>query len=70
MAAEMDWAALDEDADACLRVFEALSANSDAAGLARDMMKGLKETRMSRQCRRSDDRKSLNADSFASRGLA
>lgn len=36
---------IEEDADICLRVFEALSVNSNAARLARDMMQGLKETR-------------------------
>ncbi|KAK5074418.1 hypothetical protein LTR70_010231 [Exophiala xenobiotica] len=40
-----DWAAVEEDADLCLRVFEVLSTNSKAARLARDMMEGLKETR-------------------------
>lgn len=38
--------ALDEDAETCLKVFDALSANSDAARRARDMMKGLKRTRI------------------------
>jgi hypothetical protein len=35
--------ALHEDAETCLKVFDALSANSGAARLARDMMRGLKE---------------------------
>lgn len=38
--------ALDEDAEACLKVFDALSVNSDAARRARDMMKGLKIARI------------------------
>jgi hypothetical protein len=38
--------ALHEDAETCLKVFDALSANSGAARLARDMMKGLKEMRI------------------------
>ena len=37
---------LDEDAEVCLKVFDALSANSDAARRARDMMKGLKIVRI------------------------
>ena len=41
---EIDWAALEEDSDVCLTVFEALSTNNDAARSARDMMKSLKET--------------------------
>ena len=40
---EMD--GIEEDADICLKVFEALSISSHAARLARDMMQGLKETR-------------------------
>jgi hypothetical protein len=38
--------ALDEDAETCLKVFDALSVNSDAARRARDMMKDLKSTRI------------------------
>ncbi|KAH8803655.1 fungal-specific transcription factor domain-containing protein [Xylogone sp. PMI_703] len=34
--------ALDEDAETCLTIFDALSVNSDAARRARDMMEGLK----------------------------
>jgi hypothetical protein len=40
--AEAQSQALDEDAETCLMVFDALSTNSDAARSARDMMKGLK----------------------------
>ncbi len=32
-----------DDAETCLRVFEALGANSNGARIARDMMEGLKE---------------------------
>ncbi len=45
----VDWAALDEDADVCLTVFQALSSNSNAARLARDMMQRLKETKINTQ---------------------
>jgi len=38
--------ALDEDVETCLKVFDALSINSDAARRARDMMKYLKKTRI------------------------
>ncbi|CZR69699.1 related to transcriptional activator acu-15 [Phialocephala subalpina] len=38
--------ALDEDAETCMKVFDALSVNSEAARRARDMMKGLKRTRI------------------------
>ncbi|KAH8882103.1 hypothetical protein GQ53DRAFT_701463, partial [Thozetella sp. PMI_491] len=41
--AEADSAALYDDAETCLTVFEALSANSTGARIARDMMKSLKE---------------------------
>jgi len=34
---------LDDDAETCLKVFEALSANSDGARMARDMMTRLRE---------------------------
>jgi hypothetical protein len=44
--AEVYSQALDEDAETCLKVFDALSANSDAARRARDMMKGLKRIRI------------------------
>ena len=37
---------LDEDAETCLKVFEALSVNSDAARRARDMMEDLKRIRI------------------------
>ncbi|KUJ10759.1 uncharacterized protein LY89DRAFT_710532 [Mollisia scopiformis] len=37
---------LDEDAETCLKVFDALSVNSDAARRARDMMKDLKRIRI------------------------
>lgn len=37
---------LDEDAETCLKVFDALSVNSDAARRARDMMRDLKRTRI------------------------
>jgi hypothetical protein len=40
-----DWEAVDEDAEVCLKVFQALSSNSDAARLANDMMQRLKKTR-------------------------
>lgn len=36
-------AVLDDDAETCLKVFEALSANSDGARIARDMMARLRE---------------------------
>jgi len=38
--------ALDEDAETCLKVFDALSVNSDAARRARDMMESLKRARI------------------------
>ena len=41
----IDMDTIEEDADICLKVFEALSISSNAARLARDMMQGLKETR-------------------------
>jgi hypothetical protein len=43
---EVQSQALDEDAETCLMVFDALSTNSDAARRARDMMKGLKRARI------------------------
>lgn len=43
---DIDWLAVDEDAEVCLQVFQALSSNSNAARLARDMMQRLKKTRM------------------------
>jgi len=49
-AEDIDWAAVEEDAEVCLTVFQALSTNSNAARLARDMMQGLKETRIHLQC--------------------
>ena len=42
---ETDWLAVDEDAEVCLQVFQALSSNSNAARLARDMLQRLKSTR-------------------------
>ncbi|KIX08046.1 uncharacterized protein Z518_02701 [Rhinocladiella mackenziei CBS 650.93] len=48
---DIDWAGVDEDADVCLTVFQALSSNSNAARLARDMMQRLKETRIRSQAR-------------------
>ncbi|KAJ9493283.1 hypothetical protein H2202_011259 [Exophiala xenobiotica] len=42
---DIDWAAVDEDAEVCLKVFQALSSNSNAARLAGDMMQRLKKTR-------------------------
>jgi hypothetical protein len=44
--AKLQSQALDEDAETCLKVFDALSTNSDAARRARDMMKELKRTRI------------------------
>ncbi len=44
--AELQSQMLNEDAETCLKVFDALSVNSDAARRARDMMKGLKRTRI------------------------
>jgi hypothetical protein len=40
---EIDLAALHDDSETCLKVFEALSANSDGARIARDMMARLRE---------------------------
>lgn len=42
---DIDWLAVDEDAEVCLQVFQALSSNSNAARLALDMMQRLKKTR-------------------------
>ncbi|KIX95747.1 uncharacterized protein Z520_08455 [Fonsecaea multimorphosa CBS 102226] len=42
---DIDWTAVNEDAEVCLRVFQALSSNSNAARLASDMMQRLKKTR-------------------------
>jgi len=42
---DIDWLAVDEDAEVCLQVFQALSSNSNAARLARDMMQRLKNSR-------------------------
>ena len=36
---------LEEDADTCLKVFDALSTNSDSARLARDMLQNLRESK-------------------------
>lgn len=44
-----DWLAIDEDAEVCLTVFEALSSNSNAARLAGDMLQRLKSTRLNSQ---------------------
>lgn len=41
--AEFDAEGLYDDAETCLKVFEALSINSNGARIARDMMKGLKD---------------------------
>lgn len=43
MDRDFELSALDDDAETCLKVFEALSANSDGARIARDMMARLKE---------------------------
>lgn len=40
---EFDTAGLYDDAETCLKVFDALSVNSPGARIARDMMKALKE---------------------------
>lgn len=40
---DLDVTALNDDAETCLKVFEALSTRSDAARIARDMMTRLKE---------------------------
>ncbi|KIW94548.1 uncharacterized protein Z519_04524 [Cladophialophora bantiana CBS 173.52] len=50
---DIDWLAVDEDADVCLTVFRELSTNSNAARLAEKMMQGLKETRLNPQGRPS-----------------
>ncbi len=42
----IDTDTVEEDANICLKVFAALSINSNAARLARDMMRRLKETRL------------------------
>jgi hypothetical protein len=39
----LDVTALEDDAETCLKVFEALSKNSESARVARDMMRRLKE---------------------------
>ncbi|KIV88575.1 hypothetical protein, variant [Exophiala mesophila] len=43
---DVDWLVVNEDAEVCLQTFQALSSNSNAARLARDMMQRLKNTRM------------------------
>lgn len=43
MESNVDASELDEDAETCLKVFEALSANSDGARIARDMMQRLRD---------------------------
>ena len=40
---ELDVTALNDDAETCMKVFEALSSHSDAARIARDMMIRLRE---------------------------
>lgn len=42
---DIDWLAVDEDAEVCLQVFQALSPNSNAAKFAGEMMQRLKKTR-------------------------
>lgn len=42
---------LNEDAETCLKVFDVLSTNSDAARRARDMMNALKRSRILTKCR-------------------
>ncbi|KAL7932560.1 fungal-specific transcription factor domain-containing protein [Trichoderma chlorosporum] len=43
LSSEFDTAGLSDDAETCLKVFDALSINSPGARIARDMMKALKE---------------------------
>ncbi|KAL9476095.1 hypothetical protein ACSS6W_005936 [Trichoderma asperelloides] len=43
LSSEFDTAGLSDDAETCLKVFDALSVNSPGARIARDMMKTLKE---------------------------
>lgn len=43
---ELQLEMLEEDADTCLKVFDALSANSDAARSARDMLRKLRRSRV------------------------
>jgi len=45
----IDWAAVEDDADVCLTVLDAFTANNNAARLATEMMRGLKETRLNIQ---------------------
>ena len=45
-----DASGLDEDAEMCLKVFEALSVHSRAAGRARDMLQRLKTSASQIQC--------------------
>jgi hypothetical protein len=45
-----DPSGLDEDAEMCLKVFEALSVHSRAAGRARDMLQRLKTSAAEIQC--------------------
>ncbi len=40
---DVDATALTDDAETCMKVFEALSSNSDGARIARDMMRRLRE---------------------------
>lgn len=49
LARHLNMDGIEEDAEVCLKVFEALSTNSNAARLARDMMRGLKESRVHSQ---------------------
>lgn len=44
MDEEIDITALNDDSETCLKVFEALSANSEGAKIARDMMNRLKDS--------------------------
>ncbi|KAL7891940.1 fungal-specific transcription factor domain-containing protein [Trichoderma sp. SZMC 28014] len=43
LSSELDTAGLSDDAETCLKVFDALSINSPGARIARDMMKALKD---------------------------
>jgi hypothetical protein len=47
---ELQSQTLNEDAETCLKVFDALSAKSDAARRARDMMNALKRSRILSKC--------------------
>lgn len=43
LSPELDTVGLSDDAETCLKVFDALSKNSPGARIARDMMKALQE---------------------------